>query len=104
MIDTAGKLCHILRSHHAVLHDLRITGNGHQRCFKFMGHIRRKLPSQFSSVLQFFHLIPDLPILLIHPHKKRAEFLIFHFFQWLLQIKLIDGLDQSLHLKIHKKY
>ena len=42
MINPSGKFLDMICRNHSVHHQLRISGNGHQRCFQLMGYIGRK--------------------------------------------------------------
>ena len=72
MINPSGKFLYMICRNHSVHHQLRISGNGHQRRFQLMGYIGRKFFPDFFGLFQLFYLLPDLTVLLIHPHKKGA--------------------------------
>ena len=71
-----------------------IAGNGHQRSFQLMGDIGGKFLSHGICIFQFLHLLGDLFILIVHTHKKRAQLLIAHILQRMLQIQFVNGLDE----------
>ena len=102
MVDPSGKFLYMICRNHAVHHKLRITGNGHQRGLQLMGNICRKFLPDFLCLLQFFYLLPDLPVLFIHPHKKGTQLLIAHIVQRMLQIQIVDRTDQLSGLSLRK--
>ena len=67
-----------------------------------MGNICRKFLPDLLCLLQFFYLLPDLPVLFIHPHKKGTQLLIAHIVQRMLQIQIVDRTDQLSGLSLCK--
>ena len=102
MVDPSGKFLYMICRDHAVHHKLRITGNGHQRGLQLMRNICGKFLSDFLCLLQFFYLLPDLPVLFIHPHEKGTQLLITHIVQRMFQIQIIDRPDQFSGLSLCK--
>ena len=103
MVNPSGKFRNLVFSHHSVHHQLRITGNRHQRGFQFVRNIGRKFSSHCLSLLQLLQLRRDLFILLVYPYKKGTQLLISYIFQRVLQIQLINGRDQLLCLSLNQE-
>ena len=93
MVDPSGKLLYLVSRNHPVHHQLRITGDRHQRCLKLVRNIRRKFPADSLCLLELFHLFRDLVVLLIYTLQKRSQFLIADFSKRMFQIQCIDRLD-----------
>ena len=59
-LNFTGKTCHIGAGGHPIFNQLRIAGNGCQRCLELMGDIRRKVLPHLRRLQDVLMLGPDL--------------------------------------------